>query len=87
MKGYNLYYYERTTENGEIVNRPCLNTPDITSKSPSYITQSGAYGGIVEFNEDDIRTSEVVIERNGFTTENAYAQMLNLLAMWLANIS
>jgi hypothetical protein len=79
--GYTLRYYDMS--NGVPV--PCKNTPNVTSKSPSYISQCGAYGGIVEFTEDDVRSSEFKIEHNGYPNENAYAQMLNLMAMWLSD--
>ena len=74
--GYTLDYYDST---------PCQNTPDVTSKSPSFITQCGAYGAIVEFTEDDVRTSEFERDINGYVVENAYCQMLNLMAMWLSD--
>lgn len=74
--GYSLVYYD-----GE----PLLNTPEVTSKAPSYITQCGAYGGIVEISPDDNRTSGLKQEYNQHVCENAYAQVLNLLAMWLTD--
>lgn len=74
--GYTLRYYDAS---------PCQNMPDVTSKSPSYITQSGAYGGIVEFQADDVNTSEWAQEMKSNVIENAYAQMLNLMAMWLSD--
>lgn len=74
--GYTLDYYD---------NAPCQNTPNVTSKSPSYITQSGCYGAIVEFTEDDVRTSAFERDMNGYVIENAYCQMLNLMAMWLSD--
>ena len=74
--GYSLVYYD-----GE----PLLNTPEVTAKSPSYITQCGAYGGIVEISPDDNRTSGLKQEYNQHVCENAYAQVLNLLAMWLSD--
>lgn len=61
------------------------NTPDITAKSPSYITQCGAYGGIVEMNPNDHRTDGLVQELNQFVTENGYAQVINVTAMWLSD--
>ena len=80
--GYRLRYYELTSS-GEPL--PCQNTPDITSKSPSYITQCGAYGGIVEFQPDDVKVSGFVHEMKSSVIEHAYAQMLNLTAMWLSD--
>lgn len=76
--GYTLAYYELDTT-------PNLNTPDITSKSPSYITQCGAYGGIVEFSPDDVKTSGWLQEMKPNVIGNAYAQTLNLMAMWLSD--
>lgn len=74
--GYGFIYYD-----GE----PLMNTPDITSKSPSYITQCEAYGGIVEISPDDNRTSGLKQEANKHVCENAYAQVLNVTAMWLSD--
>jgi hypothetical protein len=74
--GYTLRYYDSV---------PCQNLPATTSKSPSYITQSGAYGGIVEFSPDDVKTSGWKQEMKSNVIENAYAQMLNLMAMWLSD--
>lgn len=74
--GYTLRYYD---------DEPCMNTPDITSKSPSYITQCGAYGGIVEMSPDDVNVSGFVHEMKSNVIENAYAQTLNLMAMWLSD--
>lgn len=80
--GYRLRYYELTSS-GEPL--PCQNTPDITSKSPSYITQCGAYGGIVEFSPDDVTVNGFSHEMKQSVIENAYAQTLNLTAMWLSD--
>ena len=74
--GYTLRYYDDV---------PCANMPDVTSKSPSYITQSGAYGGIVEFSPDDVNVSGWKQEMKDSVIENTYAQMLNLMAMWLSD--
>lgn len=74
--GYILRYYDTA---------PCMNMPSVTSKSPSYITQSGAYGGIVEMSPDDVQTSGWAQEAKSNVIENAYAQMLNLAAMWLSD--
>lgn len=61
------------------------NTPDVTCKSPSYITQCGAYGGIVEFSpfESNVPTASKAVSLSAKVIENAYAQTLNLIAMWL----
>lgn len=80
--GYTLRYYD-IEENG--TPKVAVNTPDITSKSPSFITQCGAYGGIVEFSPDDVKTSGWKQEMKSNVIENAYAQMLNLMAMWLSD--
>lgn len=79
--GYTLRYYDM--ENGEPVR--CKNTPDKTSKDPSFISQCGAYGGIIEFQPDDPNTSGYVHEMKSNVIENAYAQTLNMLAMWLSD--
>lgn len=80
--GYTLRYYDLNSDGTPAV---AVNTPDITSKSPSYITQCGAYGGIVEFQPDDVNTSGFLQEMKSNVVENAYAQTLNLLAMWLSD--
>lgn len=80
--GYTLRYYDL---NADGTPKPSANLPATTSKSPSYITQCGAYGGIVEFNDDDARISGWHREMNSNVMNNAYAQMLNLLAMWLSD--
>jgi hypothetical protein len=59
------------------------NLPSVASKSPSYITQCGAYGGIVELQADDVNNSTYLTELKSNVVENAYAQVLNLLAKWL----
>jgi hypothetical protein len=74
--GYSLVYYDGA---------PLQNTPELTSKSPSYITQCGAFGGIVEITPDDNRTSGLKQEANQHVCENAYAQVINLTAMWLSD--
>ena len=74
--GYKLVDYD---------SEPLMNTPDKTAKSPSYITQCGAYGGIVEITPDDNRTDGLKQEANQHVCENAYAQVLNLTAMWLSD--
>jgi len=80
--GYKLRYYDLNSDGTPAV---AVNTPDITSKSPSYITQCGAYGGIVEMSPDDVKTSGWAQEMKANVIENAYAQMLNLMAMWLSD--
>lgn len=80
--GYELVYYESMTV--EPPAAASINTPDVASKAPSYITQCGAYGGIVEFQPDDPRVSGFKQEMKGKVIENAYAQTINLLAMWLS---
>lgn len=80
--GYTLRYYDTETDGTPKV---AVNMPDTTSKSPSYITQCGAYGGIVEFSPDDVNTSGWKQELKPNVIENAYAQMLNLTAMWLSD--
>lgn len=74
--GYKLVDYDA---------EPLENTPDKTAKSPSYITQCGAYGGIVEIAPDDNRASGFKQEATQHVCENAYAQVLNLAAMWLSD--
>ena len=80
--GYTLRYYDLNADGTPAV---AVNTPDITSKSPSYITQCGAYGGIVEMSPDDVNTSGWRQEMKSNVIENAYAQTLNLMAMWLSD--
>lgn len=79
--GLQLLYYDYV--NG--VPARCVNTPDITSKSPSFITQCGAYGGIVEF--QPVKSGGFMGEQylDSDVVECAYVQMLNLLAMWLSD--
>lgn len=74
--GYTLQYYD---------DEPVANMPDVTAKSPSYITQCGAYGGIVELQPDDVKVSGYAHEMKDNVIENAYAQVLNLTAMWLSD--
>lgn len=59
------------------------NTPDITCKSPSYITQCGAYGGIVEFTTYEANATSKIPSMSSTVLETAYAYVLNLTAMWL----
>ena len=49
------------------------------------MVKSGAYGGIVEFSSNDVNTSGWAQEMKSNVIENAYAQVLNLLAMWLSD--
>jgi hypothetical protein len=76
--GYNLVNYDSGIAE---------NMPDVTAKSPSYITQCGAYGGIIEFCPADSNKSleGFVHEMKQKVIENAYAQTINLTAMWLSD--
>lgn len=80
--GYTLRYYDQESDGTPKV---AANMPDTTCKSPSYITQCGAYGGIIEMSPDDVQTSGWLQEMKSNVVENAYAQMLNLTAMWLSD--
>lgn len=81
--GLQLLYYDYDYDKGEPIR--CANTPDVTSKSPSFITQCGAYGGIVEF--QPVKAGGVMGEQylDSNVVECAYVQMLNLMAMWLSD--
>lgn len=64
--------------------------PDTTSKSPSFITQCGAYGGIVEFQcHDPLATDEEIsTDESMFTDvvmEQNYSLLLKFIAMWLSD--
>lgn len=64
--------------------------PDTTSKSPSFITQCGAYGGIVEFQcHDPLATEEeIATDESMFTSvvmEQNYSLLLKFIAMWLSD--
>jgi hypothetical protein len=64
--------------------------PDTTSKSPSYITQLGAYGGIVEFQcHDPLATDdEISTDASMFTSvvmEQNYSLLMKFIAMWLTD--
>lgn len=61
------------------------NMPDVTCKSPSYITQCGAFGGIVEFSPFEYNATSKAVTYSAMVIENAYAQVLNLIAMWLSD--
>lgn len=76
--GYQLYNYDSGVAD---------NMPDVTAKSPSYITHCGAYGGIIEFSPADSNKSleGFVCEMKSKVIENAYAQTINLTAMWLSD--
>ncbi len=76
--GYKLYNYDTGVAD---------NMPDVTAKSPSYITQCGAYGGIIEFcpADSDKSLEGFVCEMKEKVIENAYAQTINLTAMWLSD--
>jgi hypothetical protein len=85
--GYQMIYYDRRNVDGVFDFEPndgeSLNLPTVASKSPSYITQCGAHGGIVELQPGDLNTSGLSHELKSNVVENAYAQVLNLLAKWL----
>lgn len=94
--GYNQRYYDLYTQahvdagivSSDMIGKPypCKNTPDVTSKSPSFISQCGAYGGIVEFSPGDITVGGTLTHKmSTITLENAYAFALNLTAMWLSD--
>lgn len=94
--GYNQRYYDLYTQShvdagivsSDMIGKPypCKNTPDVTSKSPSYISQCGAYGGIVEFSPGDITVGGTLIHKmSERTLENAYAFVMNLTAMWISD--
>ena len=66
--------------------------PDTTAKSPSYITQIGAYGGIIEFNCNDSQLTEEEATATGkqrrytaWTMEQQYTLLLKFLAMWISD--
>jgi hypothetical protein len=61
--------------------------PTTTSKSPSYITQIGAYGGLIEFNCNDSQISEGEANRRytSWTMEQQYTLLLKFLAMWISD--
>ena len=64
--------------------------PDTTSKSPSYITQIGAYGGIVEFQcHDPLATDAEATEKTSLFTdvvmEQNYSLLLKFITMWLSD--
>ena len=79
--GLQLLYYDYI--DGEPAR--CVNTPDITSKSPSFITQCGAYGGIVEFQPVKAGGAKGEQYLDSNVVECAYVQMINLMAMWLSD--
>lgn len=86
--GYRMIFYDRRDTDGvfdfEPANGTSKNLPSVASKSPSFITQCGAYGGIVELQADDVKTSgDWIPELKSSVVENAYAQVLNLLAKWI----
>lgn len=79
--GYNVGDYDE-----KVYGKPAgsvNNTPDVTSKSPSYITQCGAYGGIVEFTTYEANATQKINSMSPAVLESAYAFTLNLMAMWL----
>lgn len=83
--GIKLRYYDVVGGGSLDPILPPPNTPDKTSKSPSYITQCGAYGGIVEF--QPVKAGGVMGEHSmeQVVVETAYCQTLNLMAMWLSD--
>ena len=94
--GYNQRYYDLYTQSevdsgivdSSMIGKPypCKNTPDVTSKSPSFISQCGAYGGIVEFSPGDIDVGGTLTHIMSIKTlENAYAFAMNLTAMFLSD--
>lgn len=65
---------------------------ETTAKSPTYITQIGAYGGIIEFNCNDAQMTEAEATESGkqrrytpFTMEQQYTLLLKFLAMWISD--
>lgn len=82
--GYKLVDYDVYIE-GAYPTVGAHNMPDVTCKSPSYITQCGAYGGIVEFSPFEHDATTGVVTHNAEVIENAYAQTINLVAMWLSD--
>lgn len=61
------------------------NMPDVTCKSPSYITQCGAYGGIIEFSPRKPNATSKAVYHSAEVVENAYAQTINCIALWLSD--
>lgn len=69
--------------------------PETTSKSPSFITQCGAYGGIVEFQchnplatVDELAVTDRTTNTTMFTAdvmEQNYSLLLKFIAMWLSD--
>ena len=64
--------------------------PDTTSKSPSFITQCGAYGGIIEMQVHDPLCTEAEYNSKAsrFTSdvmEQNYSLLLKFIAMWLSD--
>ena len=82
--GYKLVDYDVSIEH-EYSEVGAHNMPDVTCKSPSYITQCGAYGGIVEFSPFEHDATSKVVTYSSTVIENAYAQTINLIAMWLSD--
>lgn len=82
--GYKLVDYDVSIDHGysEV---GAHNMPDVTCKSPSYITQCGAYGGIVEFSPFEADATSKVVTYSSTVIGNAYAQTINLIAMWLSD--
>jgi hypothetical protein len=64
--------------------------PETTSKSPSFITQCGAYGGIIEYQcHNPLATDEEIASGasifNSITMEQNYSLLLKFIAMWLSD--
>ena len=64
--------------------------PDTTSKSPSFITQIGAYGGIVEMQcHEPFATDEETANRTTMFTdtvmEQNYSLLLKFITMWISD--
>ncbi len=69
---------------------PLYCPPETTCKSPSFITQIGAYGGIIEFqcHEPSATEEERVNRTTMFTAtcmEQNYSLLLKFIAMWLSD--
>lgn len=82
--GYKLVDYDVGIEH-KYTEVGAYNMPDVTCKSPSYITQCGAYGGIVEFSPFEADATLKVVTYGSTVIENAYAMTINLIAMWLSD--
>jgi hypothetical protein len=56
--------------------------PSTSAKSPSYITQVGAKGGIIEMNDFDVNSGSY---HSDFTMEANYTLLLECIYMWLSD--